>query len=209
MFTRTFECPSCGAPIPRNHPGTKTLVCTHCGQTSHLMAESLEAAGEKHLLLDYGSILQIGQQLSWNSESLLVLGRLRMNYEDGFWDEWFAQNLDDGSERWIQEDDGSFVLFSQQKEFSKTIDWDSVKVGSTTDFLGEWEPVFITSKSKASIDGGEGELPFRITPGEPADFIDGIWKGKPISLELLPDNSPFFVGIPIEAETFLKLLQKS
>jgi len=173
------------------------------------MAESLEAVGNQHLLIDYGSIIKIGQQFTLGSENLMILGKIRLVYEDGFWDEWFAQELAHGGERWIQEDDGSFVLFFQKKTFTTHIKWDDVIVGEETDFQGEWEPVFVTSKSHASIEGGEGELPFRIVPGEPADFIDGIWQGSPVSLEMLPDAKPFFVGVPINTDTFIEIIQKS
>lgn len=194
MFEREFPCPSCGAPVKQNHPGSKTLVCSYCGQTSHLNAESLEAAGEKHLLIDYGSVLGIGKTGKIADREFFILGRIRIDYEDGFWDEWYINYLDNGDAGWIQEDDGSFVLFHKEKGISANFGLEDIKVGTWDQLGGNWEPVFITSKSKASVNGGEGELPFRIIPGETADFVDGIWEGKIISLELLPDEKVIFSG---------------
>ena len=203
MFHRTFECPSCGSQIDQKHPGSRTLVCSYCGQTSHLNADSLQSAGDKRLLIDYGSALKIGMQAKWKGKDFQVLGKLRIDYDDGFWDEWYIQFLDDGSEAWIQEDDGSFTLFKKDKELSHTLNMDAITVGAWEDLgLGKNEKVFITSKSKAHVNGGEGELPFRIIPGEPADFVEGIMHGLVISVELLPDEQTVYVGQPFKIEEF-------
>ncbi|MEL6672647.1 MAG: DUF4178 domain-containing protein [Bacteroidota bacterium] len=194
MFSREFECPSCGAPVPQSHPGSRTLVCNHCGQTSHVNADSLAAVGSKNLLIDYGSALAVGRQGRIEERDFLILGKMRIDYEDGFWDEWFIQFLDDGSVGWIQEDDGSFTLFREEKKLGSPPNFDRIKVGSWTDFNGAWDEVFVTSKSRARVNGGEGELPFRIIPGEPADFIDGLWKRQVMSLEVLPDETVLFSG---------------
>lgn len=200
LFQREFECPSCGSPIPQRTPGARTLICSYCGQTSHLNADSLQAAGEKHLLVDHGSSLAIGQQrfVPILDQQVLILGRLRIDYEDGFWDEWYGIDLDKGEGYWIQEDDGQFVVFRAEKELDSSVAFGDIPVGHWNDLNGQWESFFITSKSKAQVNGGEGELPFRIIPGEPADFIEGIWKGRIISVEMLPDGNTLFVGIPIE-----------
>ena len=203
MFSREFECPSCGAPIKQNKPGSRTLLCTYCGQASHVNADSLEAVGEKQLLIDYGSMFQIGQTGKLGKHEFLVLGRMRLDYEDGFWDEWYIQFLDDGNGAWIQEDDGSFVFFTQEKEFVKAFSIDEIEVGSTHNFWGAWEPVFITSKAKSTVNGGEGELPFRIIPGEPAHFVEGYWDGKIVSVELHPQDHVLFVGTPIDLDDLL------
>lgn len=196
MFSREFECPSCGAPVKQSHPGSQVLVCNYCGQTSLVNADTLEALGEKKLLIDYGSSFQIGKSGKYRGRDFLVLGRIRYEYEDGFWDEWYVSYLDDGSTAWVQEDDGSFVMFNQEVKLDKDISLSRVTVGNKYDYGKEWNDVFITSKSKAHIQGGEGELPFRIVPGEQADFIDGIWKGKVLSIELLPVDQYMYVGTP-------------
>lgn len=196
MFIREFECPSCGAPIQQKTLGARTLVCSYCGQTSHLNAESLEMAGEKHFLIDYGSVLAIGQSGKFEGRDFQVLGRLRIDYEDGFWDEWYVQFLDDGSAGWIQEDDGSFMMFLKAGELDYIPELMQAEVGKTLKLDGILPPLFITSKSAARVNGGEGELPFVIKPGEPADFIEGISQGTVISIEALPGETIAYQGKP-------------
>ena len=200
MFAQEFSCPSCGAPVKQQNPGSKTLCCGYCGQTSHLLADSLRAVGEKHLLIDYGSMFETGMQGKFGGRDFLVLGRMRFDYEDGFWDEWYINYLDDGSEGWIQEDDGSFVLFREEKRLDRPIDFPRMKVGAWSELDGAWQATFITSKGRATVNGGEGELPFQILPGEQVDFIDGIWKAQALSVELMKYERVLFVGKPVEPE---------
>ncbi len=196
MVSQQFECPSCGGPIEKKTPGARSLVCPYCGQTSHLNASSLEAAGEKHMLIDYGSVLKVGESGVFEGREFNVLGRIRIDYKDGFWDEWYVTYLDNDEPAWIQEDDGSFTLFSKIGELDGMLNFEGVEVGGRIEVGILPDPIFVISKSMAQVNGGEGELPFKIIPGDPADFIDGIVNGKIVSIENLPDDTSVFMGHP-------------
>ena len=203
MFKREFECPSCGGKIQKNIINSKSVICSYCGQSSHIQADSLEAAGNAHLLVDYGSIFHTNLRVQLGDQKFQILGRLRIEYDDGFWDEWYIQ-FDDGREAWIQEDDGSFTLFLRQDQTALYDDlFELVEVGHFHDLSPDFNHVFITSKSRASIVGGDGELPFRIKPGDPADFVDGIYDGQTISLEVLPEETILFLGQQYEVDDFI------
>ena len=58
------------------------------------------------------------------------------------------------------------------------------------DEVGKWITQF----------GGEGELPFRIIPGETADFVDGILDGQVVSIEMLPDEHSLYLGEIVELD---------
>ncbi|MEM6802509.1 MAG: DUF4178 domain-containing protein [Bacteroidota bacterium] len=199
MFSKEYTCPACGAPIEQKRIGSRMLVCSYCAQTSFINADSLDAVGEKAPLLDYGSSFAIGKMGTYQDKEFMVLGRLRYEYEDGFWDEWYL-NCFDGSTLWVQEDDGSFVVFYYEEELSYRLDYARTRVGSTVEITAEINNVFVTAKSKAHIQGGEGELPFRVIPGNQADFIDGIMQGKIVSAEFLPDENVVYVGEAVELE---------
>ena len=198
LFAKEFKCPSCGANIKQQNPASRSISCGYCGQTSHINAESLQAAGEQHLLVDYGSYLSVGNRGRWKEQGFTILGRLRIEYDDGFWDEWYI-NYDDGRPAWIQEDDGSFMLFEAAGEISG-LKYDSIHVGTFTHFNQDLTNVFITSKSRAKVEGGEGELPFRIISGETADFVEGIKEGEVVSIEVLPDETSIYLGKTISLD---------
>jgi len=201
MFSKEYTCPSCGAPMDQKKPGSRMLGCTYCGQTSFVNADSLQAVGAKAPLIDYGSSFAIGKTGVYQDKEFLVLGRLRYDYEDGFWDEWYVSFFE-GDTMWIQEDDGSFVVFYYEEKLSHRMEYDSIRVGSTIGITDKIDSVFVTSKSKATLHGGEGELPFRVAPGSQADFVDGLMLGKVVSAEFLPADNVVFVGKPIDLDKF-------
>ena len=197
MFTRQFECPSCGAKLERNNPATKMIGCPYCGQASFVEAQRLEPHGAQNLLIDYGSALAIGNRMPIGGHDWSILGRVRLRYQDGFWDEWYLQN-DEGQVVWLQEDDGSFTLFVPKGELPEPLSLSSVPVGKSVQLPGLGEPIFITSKGTAHVENGEGELPFQVVPGDPADFVEGYRDGKVVSIEVLPRTSTVFIGQPVQ-----------
>lgn len=201
MSLPSIQCPSCGAQLELQYRHSRMVVCSYCGQTSYINAGMVNPAGQKILLSDYGSILSVGKRGKLKGKSFGVLGRLRFNYEDGFWDEWLIWF--DGSEYtdyWLQEDEGEFVLFSKKTLTGQAPIFENIKVG--TSILVNGFPMFVTEKNNASINGGEGELPFQVIPGEKADYIDGISDGKPISIEYMPGEVEFNMGEPINLSDF-------
>jgi len=177
------------------------VVCSYCGQTSYINAGTINPTGEKILLADYGSVLSVGKRGKLKGKSFQVLGRLRFNYGDGFWDEWLIWF--DGEEYthyWLQEDEGEFVLFSKKPLSDAAPVFEQVKVGASIHC--NRLNIFITEKNKARINGGEGELPFQLTPGSQANYIDGIADGKPVSLEYMPSEVEFNLGESLSLSDF-------
>jgi hypothetical protein len=77
---------------------------------------------------------------------------------------------------------------------------DEIPVGVRINLGSGIGEVFTTSKSTATVEGGEGELPFRIKPGDPADFIEGLQIGQILSVELLPEDHIVFTGYTISLD---------
>jgi len=195
MSTTSINCPSCGGNLEVRHRFSKMVVCPYCNQSTFLNTDGLLAQGEKVKLIDYGSVFFIGATGTLKHLKFEVIGRIRYKYADGFWDEWLLI-IDDleGEELWLQEDEGEFILFKRKQVLKNLPPYSQTKVGSVIDVNGE--AVFITEKSKAYVMGGEGELFFQITPGEQADYIDGILYGKgiPVNIEYLPEEVVFNIG---------------
>ncbi len=199
LFAREFECPSCGGRIKRENAASKSLGCPYCGQTSHVSGDSLSMAGTPNLLIDYGSMFSVGMVATLRGRRFRVSGKLRIAYEDGFWDEWYIQFLDNNQDAWIQEDDGGFILFEPATDYER-LSFHDIKVGGYYSFSNAYQQVFVTSKSRAKVEGGEGELPFAIIPGDIADFVEGVEDGKVISMEILPKETHISVGTPFKLD---------
>ncbi|MDJ1468783.1 DUF4178 domain-containing protein [Xanthocytophaga flava] len=197
----SLNCPSCGSMLELKYRHSKMVVCKYCGQTSYLNVDSIFTVGSPILLVDYGSVLSVGKRGKIKNKPFEVIGRLRFDYEDGFWDEWLIL-MDNETELWLQEDEGEFVLF-RKKSLSDPLQYTSLIVGSITTI--DIENVFLTEKNKAVINGGEGELPFQVVAGEKADYVDGIVVGKKLiaSFEYMSEGVVYNVGEPLSMKDFL------
>ncbi len=203
---KTLSCPSCGGEIKIRSIFSKSVVCSYCGQTSYLGVDKLEAAiGGKGMLADYGSQFSVGARGKFANKSFEVIGRIRFSYTEGFWDEW-AVIINDKEDQifWLEEDEGRLTLFiSTEVASSKAPNYSKTKVGTEISF--ENHKIFVRAKSKATLEGGEGELPFQVVKGSQADFIDGICKGQPTSFEFLVGEITFNEGevIPLSDVLFI------
>lgn len=191
---KTLSCPSCGGEVKVRSIFSKSVVCAYCGQTSYLHVDKLEAKGGKGILADYGSLFSVGARGKLAEKSFEVIGRIRFAYTEGFWDEW-ALIIDDKDEQifWLEEDEGRLTLFeSNAVAPTNAPNYNKTKVGTEISF--ENHKIFVRAKSKGTLEGGEGELPFQVIKGAQADFIDGICKGKPVGFEFLEGEITFNEG---------------
>lgn len=203
MEPKKVNCPSCGVELPLKYRFSKMVGCPYCGQNIYLTNDGLKPVGDKIVLSDYGSVLAVGKTGKLGGRNFHVLGRVRFDYEDGFWDDWLL-TLDDDWEHefWLQEDEGDYVLFSKVPLKSDPPDFSSLQVGSVVQVTDK--KIFISEKNRAVVNGGEGELSFQVTPGEKADFADGISYGEgiPVSIEYMPDEVALNIGEVVELKDF-------
>lgn len=191
MPAQAYNCPSCAAPLAVENRFSKLVVCSYCGQASLISDKGLDPTGEKAKLADFPSILSVGASGRIRSERFRVLGRLRYKYEDGFWDEWFLA-MKKGKKVWLQEDEGEFVVFEKERLTSPLAPFDDITVGSLIEVNGR--QVFVTEKNRAVIAGGQGELSFRIAPGQVVNCVDGNSQGRLVSVEFLPEEIDLSLG---------------
>jgi len=191
---KIFSCPSCGGEVKIRSIFSKSVVCSYCGQTSYLNVDKLEAKGSKAILADYGSLFSVGATGKLSGKSFEIIGRIRFGYTEGFWDEWavILENKEDEI-FWLEEDEGRLALFSSSViATSNAPKYSSTKVGSQIKFANH--DIFVRAKSKGSLEGSEGELPFQVVKGAQADFIDGICNGQPVAFEFLEGEITFNQG---------------
>ena len=193
MAFKEFNCPSCGAALELEYRFSQMIICDYCNQTTHLSGENIEAKGEKVKLVDYGSSFFIGATGTLFDQNFKILGRIRFEYPDGFWDEWLVKLENEPDKQfWLQEDEGEYVLFEKMDSLPENTSFPDLSIGQKV--VWNDNEIFISEKNTAQIIGGEGELPHKVIPGEQADFVDGIIfsQGIPTSLEFLPGNDLAF-----------------
>jgi len=185
MATRQLDCPGCGSAIEIQSVYSSVIVCKYCNQCSQIEPNGLTAKGTNKTLLASPSKLQIGQEGQLLGSVYRILGRLRYEYSGGFWDEWFL--LNDADQRiWLQEDDGEMTAFEKIEIDGQVPDYDASAPGQLIQVNGL--NLFVLERTAATISGAEGELFFRITPGETVGCIDANAGGVNYSLEYADDE---------------------
>ncbi len=179
----TATCPSCEGTLNITAQNSKMVTCNYCSMISYINAGNLTMIGQKSFFVDYGSMLKLGKKGKIYHIDIEVIGRLRIDYEDGFFDEWYLNTPQ--STKWLSEDEGKFLFFTDSKTLNDptVLNLPQIIVGSFFEFQGL--KLFIKEQCNAKINGGEGELPFKIQPNQPVNFVDCLYYQKLYSFEFL------------------------
>lgn len=155
-------CPNCGAPVDFRSAASASAVCSYCRSTLLREGEALRRIGESAELFDDHSPLQLGASGRYAGEAFTLIGRLRLGYAQGTWNEWHAL-FDNGRSGWLSEDNGAYVLAFDAPLPGAAPAVASLRVGATVR-VGEqaWS---VASVQTASVQAAEGELPKPPRPG--------------------------------------------
>ncbi len=162
-------CPSCGAPIQFRAATSVLAVCEFCRTTVLKDAGSVVDLGKMSEVLEDYSPLQIGTSGQFEQRSFSLIGRLQLQYSDGYWNEWYAL-FDDGGTGWLSDASGQYVMTFQTElgrqlpPFEKLVPAARVTVGDLTYAASDVR----TAKCTA----GQGELPFKVGAGYPIKVAD-------------------------------------
>jgi len=143
------------------------------------------------------SPFQIGTQGIYNGTHFGVIGRLKIGWEDGCWNEWFIYT-DSGKKGWLEEAQGFLAIsFEETLPDSVKRDLQSAKLGKPINFNSK--RFRIADIKQAKCISAEGELPL-IAPREGrSTVIDLISRdGGFASAELDNDSAHFYVGEYVE-----------
>ncbi len=105
---KKYPCPSCGAEVTFQSSITIFTVCAYCRSTLVRKDLNLETLGKMAEIQDDSTPFQVGTTGRFKGEFVL-LGRVRVSWQEGFWDEWYAR-YGDGSEAWLSEAQGFYMI---------------------------------------------------------------------------------------------------
>jgi hypothetical protein len=184
-------CPSCGAELHFRSSVTVSAVCASCGSLVLRTDVKVEAIGAMASLPDDISPLQVGTDLTIGGRRYTILGRVRMYWADGAWNEWF---MDDGATPgWLIEAQGFFSVafpLPMPPGFA-TNPWPALGTAITIDGV----TYHVTDLKQATCAGSEGELPFTAPRGRQVRYADLTGAdGGFAGLEEAEDGRTLYVG---------------
>ncbi len=164
-----LQCPTCGGEVPLYNRFSHVVVCPFCQSTLIYGEEALRVKGKQSVLPPSRLPIKVGLQGKIQGKDFIILGRIRYQWERGYWDEWFI-GFDDGSFAWLTEEDGEIMLENVGKFPKNFINWEKTQVGENLQLLEKsWK---VLEKNTAVCIGGEGQLPFELVPQERIYYLE-------------------------------------
>jgi len=168
------NCPSCAAPIEFQKDSTIVVVCPSCRSAVARTDRALEDLGKVAELVDSQSPLKLGLRGEFGGNKFTLTGRAQLRHElGGFWDEWYAV-FSNGWVGWLAEAQGRFYLtFYQPLPAGISLpSFQTLQLNQTVSEIPSQTPLLVAEKGTATHVAADGEIPFKLTPGEPKHFAD-------------------------------------
>jgi len=201
MITK-LSCPSCGGEV-KLHSFNAYVVCAYCRQILVRENDAYLASGEVSEVADDYTPYQIDTEGWFLGVHFGLIGRVRLAWENGFWNEWYVL-FDDGRFGWLAEAQGQLAILFDNVDDDARIDLEvhlrDLRI--CTDLLGRHLKIggvqFIISDIKqAETIAAEGETPKLAMRGSKLTAIDLVADdGRFATLEFCGKNKvpQFFVG---------------
>lgn len=173
---QTFNCPSCGAQITFQSSITLSCVCAYCRSLVVRHDKDVEVIGTMAELPQDISPFQIGTSGKYKGLTFTLIGRMKIGWEDGCWNEWFMY-ADDGRRGWLAEAQGFLAVSFEEDVPADSADFQTLQKISHQAILGQAIKLkrgvyTIADVKDAECLGSEGELPFPAPKGRVTRAID-------------------------------------
>jgi DNA-directed RNA polymerase subunit RPC12/RpoP len=174
---RKFLCPSCGAEVAFRSQLSVYAVCKYCSSMIVHHDVDVEAIGKMAALPEDMSPLQIGSEGYYQGTRFTLVGRMKMGWKDGSWNEWFMAS-DDGRKGWLAEAQGFYAICFEVEAPALDFAVRAIKQQTQqTSFIGSahiinQQKFHVVDSKKASCLGSEGELPLSAPQGRLVVSVD-------------------------------------
>ncbi|MEQ1642580.1 MAG: DUF4178 domain-containing protein, partial [Pyrinomonadaceae bacterium] len=174
MSVLQANCPSCAAGIEFKAGSTLVLVCPYCRSAIARTDRGLEDLGKVAEILDSESPLKLGLKGEYKGARFELTGRAQLKHElGGNWDEWYA-TFSNGWVGWLAEAQGRFYMtFYQPLPTGTTLpSFTGLQLGQTVSEIPNPTPLMVQEKGRGTSVAADGEIPYKLTPGEQFEYAD-------------------------------------
>jgi hypothetical protein len=170
----TLNCPQCGGPVPFKTSTSLYAVCGFCKSTLVRTDIDLKKLGTSADLPADVSPLQVGATGRYDGKSFEIVGRLKVRWQEGYWNEWHVW-FNDGRTGWLAEATGFYMLNFEQdpaKIEQKISTKKDVRVGALVNLGGRGYRV--ADMRACEVVASEGELGYAGFTGRQSENVDLI-----------------------------------
>ena len=196
-MAKKFSCPSCGAEVVFKSNVSVFGVCTFCRSTLVRHDVNLETLGKMAELPADMSPIQLGVRGQFEKKSFEIAGRVKVGWEQGNWNEWFAF-FDDGREGWLAEAQGQYMMSFAESRLEGVPKREAIRVGQSIS-LFKGRRFEIDDIKEAICIGSEGELPKSGIKGKRTLSVDLTGPAQTFAnIEYGEDSVRLYVGRYVE-----------
>jgi hypothetical protein len=197
-----LACPSCGAEVKFQSKASVFAVCSFCKSTLVRQDMNLDVLGKMSDLQDDLTPLQLGTQGQYDGRQFELIGRLKIAYSDGYWNEWYT--LFGGEETgWLAEAQGFYaVCFQLETPGLYLPPAKRIKPGLTIDL--EPAGTFLVEDARdVFCIYSEGELPINAAQGRESFSVDLAGpKDQMATVEYAENSDRIYIGSYQDFDTF-------
>ena len=197
MSVLQASCPSCAGPIEFKAGSTIVIICPFCRSAVARTDRALEDLGKVAEIAQSESPLKLGLKGMYKDQRFELTGRAQLRHMlGGSWDEWYA-TFSNGWVGWLAEAQGKFYLtFYQPLPAGVTLpSFEGLQLGQPLHEIPVTPPLMVAEKGVATSVAAEGEIPYKLTPGEQSNYADLAGKGNAFgTIDYSMDPPWVFVG---------------
>ena len=174
MSVLQANCPACAAGIEFKSGSTLVLVCPYCRSAVARTDRGLEDLGKVAEIADSESPLKLGLKGEYKGARFELTGRAQLKHElGGNWDEWYA-TFSNGWVGWLAEAQGRFYMTFYQPLPAGTAlpSFAGLQLGQTVAEIPNPTPLMVQEKGRGTSVAADGEIPYKLTPGEQFEYAD-------------------------------------
>lgn len=179
MSVLAANCPSCGAPVEFKSGSTIVLICPYCRSALARTDRGINDLGKVAEIAASESPLKIGLRGTYLGHGFELTGRAQLKHQQGgFWDEWYA-TFSNGWVGWLAEAQGRFYMtfFKPLPDGAAVPGFGEIRPGQMLENIGAGDVLVVQEKGVATAVAAEGEIPYRLVPGEQSPYADLAGKG--------------------------------
>ena len=191
MSVLQANCPSCAGPIEFKAGSTIVLVCPFCRSAVSRTDRGLEDLGKVAEIADSESPLKLGLKGTYKDTRFELTGHAQLRHElGGTWDEWYA-TFSNGWVGWLAEAQGRFYLtFYQPLPPGVTLpSFVGLQLGQTLPEIPSSAALMVQEKGKGTSVAADGEIPYKLTPGEQFEYADLAGKNNAFAASPQPGRA--------------------
>jgi hypothetical protein len=157
---KDFLCPQCGAGLKFTTAYAVSTVCEFCNSLVVRHDLNLELLGKEAVLQDDLNPLQVGTHGVFQKTGFSIVGGVRLNHHEGFWQEWFLKldsTVQNSRYAWLAQAQGEYQFLFEPVEIQKQ-SASEFKIGSSVPIsndieqrLGKWSASLIKNSEAFQI----------------------------------------------------------